>query len=81
MLVNEINTIPGMTAVSMAPAMYMKTFGKTYSDFLDELIELAGAIETAVIPGIVLISFTSIFLSLSLTKISTLAKPLQCVTA
>ncbi|MEB3073627.1 D-alanine--D-alanine ligase family protein [Parvimonas sp. C2] len=41
MLVNEINTIPGMTAVSMAPAMYMKTFGKTYSDFLDELIELA----------------------------------------
>ena len=41
MLVNEINTIPGMTAVSMAPAMYMKTFKKTYSDFLDELIELA----------------------------------------
>ena len=41
MLVNEINTIPGMTAVSMAPAMYMKTFNKTYSDFLDELISLA----------------------------------------
>ena len=41
MLVNEINTIPGMTAVSMAPAMYMKTFNKTYGDFLDELIELA----------------------------------------
>lgn len=41
MLVNEINTIPGMTSVSMAPAMYMKTFNKTYSDFLDELIELA----------------------------------------
>ncbi|MDD7764224.1 MAG: D-alanine--D-alanine ligase [Peptoniphilaceae bacterium] len=41
MLVNEINTIPGMTSVSMAPAMYMKSFDKTYGDFLDELIELA----------------------------------------
>lgn len=41
MLVNEINTIPGMTAVSMAPMMYMETFKKTYADFLDELIELA----------------------------------------
>lgn len=41
MLVNEINTIPGMTAVSMAPMMYMETFGKTYADFLDELISLA----------------------------------------
>lgn len=41
MLVNEINTIPGMTSVSMAPAMYMKTFDKTYGKFLDELIELA----------------------------------------
>lgn len=26
-----------MTSVSMAPAMYMKSFDKTYGDFLDEL--------------------------------------------
>lgn len=41
MMVNEINTIPGMTAVSMAPMMYMETYKKSYADFLDELIELA----------------------------------------
>lgn len=41
MLVNEINTIPGMTDVSMAPAMYIKTYKKTYGEFLDELIQLA----------------------------------------
>lgn len=41
MLVNEINTFPGMTDVSMAPAMYIKTYKKTYSEFLDEIISLA----------------------------------------
>lgn len=41
MLVNEINTIPGMTDVSMAPMMYIKTYNKTYGEFLDEIISLA----------------------------------------
>lgn len=41
MLVNEINTIPGMTDVSMAPMMYMKSYNKTYGEFLDEIIFLA----------------------------------------
>ncbi len=40
LLVNEINTIPGFTAVSMYPRMWEKS-GLTYSDLIDQLIQLA----------------------------------------
>ena len=39
-LVNEINTIPGFTAVSMYPMMWEKT-GLTYPALIDRLIQLA----------------------------------------
>jgi D-alanine-D-alanine ligase len=39
-LVNEINTIPGFTAVSMYPKLWEAT-GLSYGDLLSELIELA----------------------------------------
>ena len=39
-LVNEINTIPGFTSVSMYPRMWAKT-GLTYSALIDRLIQLA----------------------------------------
>jgi D-alanine-D-alanine ligase len=38
--VNEINTIPGFTAISMYPKLWMAA-GLTYSGLLDRLIELA----------------------------------------
>ncbi|MCB2293152.1 D-alanine--D-alanine ligase [Clostridium algoriphilum] len=37
---NEVNTIPGFTKISMYPKMWQAT-GKTYVDLIDELIELA----------------------------------------
>ena len=39
-LVNELNTIPGFTNISMYPTMW-EASGLTYSDLLDKLIELA----------------------------------------
>ncbi len=39
-LLNEINTIPGFTSISMFPKMIMAT-GKSYCDLLDELVTLA----------------------------------------
>lgn len=38
--VNEINTIPGFTSISMYPKLWQAT-GLSYSDLLDKLIELA----------------------------------------
>jgi D-alanine-D-alanine ligase len=38
--VNEINTIPGFTSVSMYPRMWAKT-GLTYPALIDRLIQLA----------------------------------------
>ena len=40
LIVNEINTIPGFTPVSMYPKMW-EASGLTYSQLLDRLIELA----------------------------------------
>jgi D-alanine-D-alanine ligase len=39
-LVNEINTIPGFTKISMYPKLWMAS-GLSYSELLDRLIELA----------------------------------------
>jgi D-alanine-D-alanine ligase len=38
--INEINTIPGFTSISMYPKMWEYT-GILYSDLIDRLIELA----------------------------------------
>lgn len=40
-LVNEINTMPGFTSISMAPILWQKTDGSTFKDLLDKLIEYA----------------------------------------
>ena len=40
LLLNEINTIPGLTSVSMYPRMWQKT-GISYADLIDRLIQLA----------------------------------------
>ncbi len=39
-LLNEINTLPGFTSISMYPKM-MTAMGETYSELIDSLIELA----------------------------------------
>lgn len=39
-LVNEVNTIPGFTPISMYPKMWQAT-GLTYSDLIDQLVNLA----------------------------------------
>ncbi|MEQ6391188.1 D-alanine--D-alanine ligase [Bacillaceae bacterium S4-13-58] len=39
-IVNEINTIPGFTKISMYPKLWEKT-GISYSDLIDQLIQLA----------------------------------------
>lgn len=39
-LINEVNTMPGFTPVSMFPLLWQKT-GKSYEALVDELIELA----------------------------------------
>jgi D-alanine-D-alanine ligase len=38
--VNEINTIPGFTAISMYPKLW-KASGLSYTDLIDRLIQLA----------------------------------------
>jgi D-alanine-D-alanine ligase len=38
--VNEINTIPGFTSISMYPKLWQAT-GLSYSELLDKLIQLA----------------------------------------
>ncbi len=40
-LVNEVNTMPGFTKLSMTPALWKKTDGTTYSELVDELIDYA----------------------------------------
>ncbi len=39
--VNELNTMPGFTAVSMTPVLWKATNGTTYSELIEKLIELA----------------------------------------
>ena len=39
-ILNEINTLPGFTAISMYPKLW-EASGLPYSDLLDRLIELA----------------------------------------
>ena len=39
-IINEINTLPGFTAISMYPKLFEES-GITYSELLDKLIELA----------------------------------------
>ena len=39
-LINEVNTMPGFTPISMYPKMWQKT-GMTYPDLVDRLIDLA----------------------------------------
>lgn len=39
-LINEVNTMPGFTPVSMFPLLWQKT-GVSYPELIDELIELA----------------------------------------
>ena len=38
--VNEVNTIPGFTSISMYPKLWEQE-GLSYSDLIDQLIELA----------------------------------------
>ncbi|MDP3385720.1 MAG: D-alanine--D-alanine ligase family protein [Eubacteriales bacterium] len=40
-LVNEVNTMPGFTKLSMTPALWTKTDGTTYSQLVDKLIDYA----------------------------------------
>lgn len=40
LVINEINTMPGFTPISMYPQMWAKS-GLTYTELIDELIELA----------------------------------------
>ncbi|KRF05763.1 D-alanine--D-alanine ligase [Arthrobacter sp. Soil782] len=40
LIINEINTMPGFTPISMYPQMWAKS-GLTYTELIDELIELA----------------------------------------
>lgn len=37
-LVNEINTMPGFTSISMAPMLWQKTDGSSFTDLIEELI-------------------------------------------
>ena len=39
-ILNEINTLPGFTSISMYPKLWM-AIGLTYSQLLDRLIDLA----------------------------------------
>lgn len=38
---NEVNTLPGFTPISMFPALWEKTDGTTYAELIDKLIGLA----------------------------------------
>ncbi|MBZ2175989.1 D-alanine--D-alanine ligase [Schnuerera sp. xch1] len=40
-LINEVNTMPGFTAVSMTPVLWKATDGTTYPELIEELISLA----------------------------------------
>mgnify|MGYP003857801353 FL=1 len=40
MLVNEVNTIPGFTSISMYPRLWLKA-GLSYGGLIDQLVELA----------------------------------------
>ncbi len=40
LLVNELNTIPGFTAISMYPKLWEAT-GKSYKELISDLIDLA----------------------------------------
>jgi len=40
LLLNEINTIPGFTSVSMYPRLWQRS-GISYADLIDRLIQLA----------------------------------------
>jgi D-alanine-D-alanine ligase len=40
LIINEINTMPGFTPISMYPQMWAAT-GLSYHDLIDELIQLA----------------------------------------
>lgn len=40
-LVNEVNTLPGFTVLSMTPVLWEATDGTTYSELIEWLIELA----------------------------------------
>ncbi len=40
LIINEINTLPGFTKISMYPQLWQHT-GKTYADLISELIQLA----------------------------------------
>ncbi len=40
-LINEVNTMPGFTPISMYPKMWQQT-GMTYAELVDNLIDLAG---------------------------------------
>ncbi|MGN7380745.1 D-alanine--D-alanine ligase [Paenibacillus sp. SAFN-117] len=39
--INEVNTLPGFTKISMFPTLWEKTNGTTYAQLIDKLIELA----------------------------------------
>ena len=40
MVLNELNTLPGFTSISMYPKLWM-AMGLTYGELLDKLIDLA----------------------------------------
>ena len=40
MLLNEVNTLPGFTSISMYPKMWT-AMGMSYSELIDTLLELA----------------------------------------
>ena len=40
LVVNELNTIPGFTAISMYPKLW-ETSGKSYTELISDLIQLA----------------------------------------
>ena len=40
-LVNEINTMPGFTSISMAPMLWEHTDGSSFKDLVDRLIAYA----------------------------------------
>lgn len=41
LFINEVNTMPGFTALSMTPVLWKATDGTTYSELIEKLIELA----------------------------------------
>ena len=39
--INELNTFPGMTQISLAPKLWVALTDMTFSDYLDEIIDYA----------------------------------------